>query len=67
VSKETPKVASSYDKKEKKAMTSQKRRAEKKDPKVGKGNKPTMVSYKPRKNESLRELIKDVLKEHLSK
>jgi len=26
-----------------------------------------MVSYKPRKNESLRELIKDVLKEHLSK
>ena len=51
VSKDTPKVASSYSKKEKKSMTSQKRRAEKKDPKVGKGNKPTMVSYKP-KNES---------------
>ena len=46
VSKETPKVASSYDKKEKKAMTSQKRRAEKKDPKIGTGNKPTMTSYK---------------------
>jgi hypothetical protein len=45
VSKETPKVASSYDKKEKKAMTSQKRRAEKKDPKIGKGNKPTMTHY----------------------
>ena len=45
VSKETPKVASSYDKKEKKAMTSQKRRAEKKDPKVGKGNKPTMTKF----------------------
>jgi hypothetical protein len=45
VSKETPKVASSYDKKEKKAMTSQKRRAEKKEPKVGKGNKPTMTRY----------------------
>ena len=45
VSKETPKVASSYDKKEKKAMTSQKRRAEKKDPKAGKGNKPTMVKF----------------------
>ena len=45
VSKETPKVASSYDKKEKKAMTSQKRRAEKKDPKVGKGNKPTMTRF----------------------
>jgi hypothetical protein len=45
VSKETPKVASSYDKKEKKAMTSQKRRAEKKEPKVGKGNKPTMTRF----------------------
>jgi hypothetical protein len=45
VSKETPKIASSYDKKEKKAMTSQKRRAEKKDPKVGKGNKPTMTKF----------------------
>jgi len=27
-------------------MTQQKRRAEKKDPKIGKGNKPTMTSYK---------------------
>ena len=45
VSKETPKIASSYDKKEKKAMTSQKRRAEKKDPKIGKGNKPTMTRF----------------------
>ncbi len=45
ISKETPKVASSYDKKEKKAMTSQKRRAEKKEPKVGKGNKPTMTKF----------------------
>jgi len=46
VSSETPKVASSYDKSEKKAMTQQKRRAEKKDPKVGTGNKPTMTQYK---------------------
>jgi hypothetical protein len=45
VSKETPKVASSYDKKEKKAMTTQKRKAEKKDPKIGKGNKPTRVKF----------------------
>jgi uncharacterized protein YdcH (DUF465 family) len=45
VSKETPKTASSYSKKEKKAMTSQKRRAEKKDPKIGTGNKPTMTHY----------------------
>ena len=49
VSKETPKVASSYDKKEKKAMTSQKRRAEKEDPKVGKGNKPTMTHFNEEK------------------
>lgn len=45
VSKETPKTASSYNKKEKKAMTSQKRRAEKKNPKTGKGNKPTMTKF----------------------
>ena len=45
VSKETPKVASSYSKKDKKSMTSQKRRAEKKEPKFGKGNKPTMTRF----------------------
>ena len=45
VSKETPKIASSYDKKEKKAMTAQKRRAEKKEPKSGKGNKPTFARF----------------------
>jgi len=46
VSKETPKIASSYDKEDKKKMTQQKRRAEKKDPKIGTGNKPTMTHYK---------------------
>lgn len=45
VSSETPKVASSYSKKEKKSMTTQKRRAEKEDPKIGKGNKPTMTRF----------------------
>jgi len=45
VSKDTPKTASSYSKKEKKSMTSQKRRAEKKEPKIGKGNKPTMTKF----------------------
>lgn len=45
VSKETPKTASSYSKKEKKSMTAQKRRAEKKEPKVGKGNKPTFTRF----------------------
>ena len=49
-----------------------KRRAEKKDPKIGKGNKPTMVSYKSR-NESndnkiritesqLIDIIRDIIK-----
>ena len=51
---------------QKKSACSQKRREEKKDPKVGKGNKPTMVSYKPKKkNESLKSIIKKVLKENL--
>jgi hypothetical protein len=45
VSKDTPKIASSYSKKEKKSMVSQKRRAEKKDPKPGTGNKPTFTRF----------------------
>jgi hypothetical protein len=53
VSKDTPKIASSYDKKEKKSMTTQKRRAEKKDPKVGKGNKPTMTIFDESKTEMI--------------
>ncbi len=53
VSKETPKVASSYDKKEKKSMTQQKRRAEKNDPKIGKGNKPTMTRFDENKTITL--------------
>ena len=42
-------VAGKMSDSEKRSACQQKRRAEKKDPKVGKGNKPTMVSYKPRK------------------
>jgi hypothetical protein len=53
VSKETPKVASSYNKKEKKSMTQQKRRAEKNDPKIGKGNKPTMTKFDENKTITL--------------
>ena len=52
VSSETPKVASSYDKDEKKAMTQQKRRAEKNNPKVGKDNKPTMTKFDNKKVET---------------
>jgi hypothetical protein len=55
VSKETPKVASSYNKDEKKKMTQQKRRAEKKDPKVGKGNAPTMTRFDKGKTKSVKE------------
>ena len=35
---------------QKKSACSQKRKAEKTNPKVGTGNKPKMVSYKPKKN-----------------
>jgi hypothetical protein len=47
---------------EKKSACQQKRKAEKSNPKSGTGNKPKMVSYKP-KNESLREIILQVLNE----
>jgi hypothetical protein len=56
-------VASKMTDSQKKSACSQKRREEKKDPKTGKGNKPTMVSYKP-KNESLRDTIKEILNEY---
>ena len=42
-------VAGKMSDEQKKAACAQKRREEKKDPKIGKGNKPTMVSYKPKK------------------
>ncbi len=58
VSKDTPKTASSYSKKEKKSMTSQKRRAEKKEPKVGKGNKPTFTRFD--ENQIISLVIEDI-------
>jgi len=42
-------VASKMTDAQKKAACAQKRRAEKKEPKSGTGNKPTMTSYKPKK------------------
>jgi hypothetical protein len=45
VSKETPKTANSYTKKEKKGMTNQKRNAEKTHPKSGTGNAPKLTHY----------------------
>ena len=60
-------VAANMTDAQKKSACSQKRRAEKSDPKVGTGNKPTMTSYKPKKsqNESLRDLITKILKESI--
>jgi hypothetical protein len=48
---------------EKRSACQQKISAEKKNPKVGKGNKPTMTSYKP-KNESLKNLIKKIMRKN---
>lgn len=59
-------VAGKMSDSEKKSACAQKRSAEKKNPKSGKGNKPTMTSYKPRK-ESIRNIIINVLKEEIKK
>lgn len=56
-------VASKMTPSQKKSACQQKRRAEKTHSKAGTGNKPKMVSYKP-KNEGLTELIKKVLREN---
>lgn len=55
-------VASKMTDSQKRNACQQKRREEKKNPKIGTGNKPTMVSYKTRK-ESINSLVKKVLKE----
>jgi len=56
-------VASKMSVSQKKSACQQKRTAEKTHSKVGTGNKPKMVSYKP-KNEGLTELIRKVLREN---
>jgi len=56
-------VASKMSTSEKKSACQQKRTAEKSHSKAGTGNKPKMVSYKP-KNEGLTELIRKVLREN---
>lgn len=57
-------VAANMSDAQKKSACSQKRKAEKSNPKVGTGNKPTMVSNKKKsRNESLRDLISKILKE----
>lgn len=55
-------VAAKMSDSQKRAACAQKRRAEKQEPKVGTGNKPTMTSYKKR-NESLENFLRKVIKE----
>jgi len=50
-------VASKMTDAQKKSACQQKRKAEKSDPKIGTGNKPTMVSYKPKKKTNENKLI----------
>jgi len=51
---------------QKRSACQQKRKAESSKPKSGTGNKPTMVSYKPKKkktNETVRNIIRNILNE----
>lgn len=59
-------VAGKMSDSQKKSACTQKRREEKKNPKLGTGNKPTMTSYKSKgsKNESLTLLIRNILREN---
>ncbi len=59
-------VAGKMSDSEKRSACQQKRKAEKKDTQTGKGQKPVMTSYKPRKkktqNESLDNLVRNILR-----
>ena len=50
---------------QKRSACQQKRRAEKKEPKSGTGNSPTMTSYKPKKKSKNESIIIKTLIEHL--
>jgi len=58
-------VANKMSASQKRSACQQKRKAEKTHSKSGTGNKPKMVSYKP-KNEGIRDLIKKVLRENFN-
>jgi hypothetical protein len=59
-------VASKMSDSQKKAACQQKRKAEKTHSKSGTGNQPKMTHYEP-KNESLRDTIKNALREHYNR
>ncbi len=56
---------------QKKSACAQKRKAEKSNPKTGTGNKPKMVSYKPKKKKTNEEILftrlVESIKNHLKK
>jgi hypothetical protein len=56
-------VAAKMSDSQKRSACQQKRRAEKTHSKTGTGNKPKMVSYKP-KNEQIKDLIRKILREN---
>jgi hypothetical protein len=63
-------VAGKMSDSQKRSACQQKRNAEKTHSKTGTGNKPKMVSYKPKKksqNESIEKLVRKVLLEYISK
>lgn len=59
-------VAGKMSDSEKRAACSQKRRAEKKDTQTGKGQKPVMTSYNPKKKKTQKESLEFVIKNILS-
>lgn len=54
-------VAGKMSDSQKKAACQQKRTAEKKDPQTGKGQKPVMTSYKPKKKKTLEESLTKII------
>ena len=59
-------VAGKMSDSEKKSACQQKRSAEKKDTQTGKGQKPVMTSYKPKKKKTQKESLEFVIKNVLS-
>ena len=59
-------VAGKMSTSEKRAACQQKRKAEKQDPQSGKGQKPVMTSYKPKKKRTQKESLEMVIKNILS-
>lgn len=59
-------VAGKMSDSQKKAACQQKREAEKKDPQKGKGQKPVMTSYKPKKKKTLEESLSKIINKVLN-